>query len=234
MDALELKSYHALNLAYVSNYEALKKILGIHGSWHKAWLALQNDFGSFPFGKRIDADLEWLKLAHNDVRLVLNADKNFPALLKEIPWSPHGLYMRGAELNDADKLIAIVGTRKASSHGKKIATQFARSLAENGLTVVSGLALGIDAAAHEGTLEAKGKTIAVLANGLDGIYPRQNEKLAEKILESGGALISEYPIGAPSLAHRFIERNRIVSGLSLGTIIVEAPKESGALATARR
>jgi len=233
MNILELKSYHALNLAYVSNYEALKKILGIHGSWHKAWAAIQNNLAGLPLGRRVDADLEWLKLEQNDVRLMLNTDKDFPALLKEIPWSPHGLYIRGAELNDKDKLIAIVGTRKASSHGKKIARQFASSLAERGLTVVSGLALGIDAAAHEGTLDAKGKTIAVLANGLDRVYPRYHEKLAEKILDSHGTLISEYPLGTPSLPHQFIERNRIVSGFSLGVIIVEAPKESGALATAR-
>lgn len=233
MTVLESKSYHALNLAYLGNYEALKNFFGSHGSWHKAWAALQNNSAGFPLERRIDADLEWAKLEEEGVRLVLSSDKDFPTLLKEIPWSPHGLYMKGAELNDADKLIAIVGTRKASNHGRKIAREFAQSLAQGGLTVVSGLALGVDAAAHEGAVAAEGKTIAVLANGLDRIYPRQNEKLAEKILEFGGTLISEYPIGAPSLSHRFIERNRIVSGLSLGTIIVEAPKESGALATAR-
>ena len=129
--------------------------------------------------------------------------------------------------------VAVVGTRKATHEGIKIAKEIGRDLAKNGITVVSGLALGIDAAAHEGALKAQGRTIAVLGNGLDYIYPHQNLNLARKILEADGAIISEYPEGTPSYPSQFLERNRIISGLSLATTVVEAPIKSGSLSTAK-
>ena len=129
--------------------------------------------------------------------------------------------------------ISIVGTRKATAEGKAFAQKISRQFAELGAVIVSGLAMGIDAAAHEGALADKGKTIAVLACGLHAIYPRQNENLAKRIIETNGAIISEYPVGTPALPNQFLERNRIVSGLSVATIVIEAPIDSGALVTAR-
>lgn len=156
----------------------------------------------------------------------------YPRLLKEIPNPPSKIYVMG-ELPQNRPSVAIVGTRKATAEGRELARKWARQLAASGAVVVSGLAMGIDAAAHEGALEANGITVAVLACGLDSIYPRQNEKLAKRILESGGAIISEYPEGTPSYPDQFLARNRIVSGLSAAVIVVEAPERSGSLVTAR-
>lgn len=159
-------------------------------------------------------------------------DSAYPRLLKEIPDPPPNIYVIG-ELPRNRPSVAIVGTRKATVEGRELARKWARQLADSGAVVVSGLAMGIDAAAHEGALEVDGATIAVLACGLDSVYPRQNEKLAKRILETGGAIISEYPEGTPSYPYQFLARNRIVSGLSAAVIIIEAPERSGSLVTAR-
>ena len=129
--------------------------------------------------------------------------------------------------------IAIVGTRRATPEGKIIAKRFARELTSYGIPIASGLAFGIDAAAHEECVATGGATIAVLAGGLDAIYPGSNAALAQKILARHGCIISEYPLGSPPLPYRFLERNRIISGISRGTLVVEAPENSGSLATAR-
>ena len=160
-------------------------------------------------------------------------DKNFPSLLKEIQNPPKEIFISGdLPENEAIK-IAIVGTRKATLIGKTIAKQIAEELAKLGVIIVSGLAMGIDSSAHQGVINAKGKTIAVMANGLDKIYPAQNENLAQEILNFHGTLISEYPKGTPSYPNQFLERNRIISGLSIATIVIEAPDRSGSLTTAR-
>ncbi|MFA6364790.1 MAG: DNA-processing protein DprA [Candidatus Paceibacterota bacterium] len=159
--------------------------------------------------------------------------KLYPSLLFEIPGAPKTLYYRGIPPTSRESCVAIVGTRKASREGLVLAHELAESLVLRGITIVSGLALGIDGAAHEGALKANGRAIAVLANGLDAVYPRQHEHLAEHILESGGCLISEYPEGTPAYPSQFLERNRIVSGLSIATIVIEAPLRSGSIATAR-
>lgn len=161
------------------------------------------------------------------------ADATYPVLLKEISDPPSPLYFLGALPAASDVTVAMVGTRKASREGMLLAKQIANELAKAGVVVVSGLALGIDGAVHEGAVAAKGRTVAVLATGLDSIYPKTHENLARSILDCGGAILSEYPEGAPALPHQFLERNRIVSGLSIGTIVVEAPMRSGALVTAR-
>jgi len=170
------------------------------------------------------------------IRTISKKDSNYPNLLREIPDAPSEIYVSGnvfEELQAGAPLISIVGTRKATLSGRSFAREIASKLCKQGLVIVSGLAMGIDTAAHEGALAAGGRTIAVLARGLDFIYPRQNENLARKIVETGGAIISEYPVGVPALPHQFLERNRIISGLSIATIIIEAPRESGALVTAR-
>lgn len=167
-----------------------------------------------------------------ELKIIRSADPNYPASLREIPKAPPSIYCRGALPNDSLPRIAIVGTRRATPNGLALAKKLARDLAEAGAVIVSGLALGVDAAAHEGALEAGGATVAVLPTGLDRIYPDQNSDLAERIIASGGALISEYAPGSPSYKTNFLERNRIVSGLSLGIVVVESPEKSGALSTA--
>jgi len=168
-----------------------------------------------------------------EIKSIAFEEPGFPCLLKEIPNPPLKIFVLGNLPDEEKPRIAIVGTRKATSQGRLIAKEIAKKLAEKGFVIVSGLAMGIDTAAHEGALAGAGQTIAVLACGLDNIYPRQNEGLAKKIIENKGAIISEYPVGAPALQHQFLERNRIVSGLCIASIIVEAPRESGALVTAR-
>lgn len=160
-------------------------------------------------------------------------DPRYPHLLKEIPDAPKTLFCVGS-LPAPDMLaVAIVGTRKTTTQGKLFAKKLSYELASRGIIVVSGLAIGIDTAAHEGVVEARGTTIAVLANGLDTIYPSQNKNLADKIVALGGALLSEYPLHTPSYPNQFLARNRIVSGLCVATIVIEAPERSGTLATAR-
>lgn len=159
--------------------------------------------------------------------------ENYPPLLLEIANPPERVFVRGRLPSFNLPWIAVVGTRKATEDGLQLAKKTARTLAEKGFVIVSGLAIGADTAAHEGALLCSGITVAVLGNGIDTIYPAQNENLASKILDSGGAIISEYESGTPSFPSQFLERNRIVAGLCLATIVIEAPQRSGALATAR-
>ena len=173
---------------------------------------------------------------NHSINIINKEDLRYPALLKEIPDVPEKIYVLGELPLDPPAngpKIAIVGTRKATDQGKIIAKKLAEKLANLGVIIVSGLAMGIDTAAHEGAIAAKGKTIAVLANGLDKIYPAQNENLAKKILEFDGAIISEYEPKTPAYESQFLERNRIVSGLSVATIVIEAPERSGSIVTAR-
>ena len=160
-------------------------------------------------------------------------DKNYPRLLKEISGPPETLYILGSLPDENAPKIAIVGTRKATDNGRLIAKKIAKELSEAGAIIVSGLAMGIDTAAHEGAVLAGAKTIATLGNGLNNIYPSQNQNLAKKIIEFDGAIISEYPPEEPAYPANFLQRNRIISGLSIATVVVEAPLRSGSLVTAR-
>jgi DNA processing protein len=167
-----------------------------------------------------------------EIKTISLNDSDYPSLLKEIPNPPLKINILGKLPEKQKTKIAVVGTRKATSEGKTIAKKIAQKLTEFDIVVVSGLAMGIDTAAHEGALFGGGQTIAVLACGLDTIYPAQNENLAKKILEADGAIISEYPADTPAYQSQFLERNRIISGLCAATIIIEAPERSGSLATA--
>lgn len=168
-----------------------------------------------------------------EIREIRIEDKNYPKLLKEIKDPPEILYYRG-ELKSDEQCFAVVGTRRCSDYGKQVALEIAGNLAEAGLTIVSGLAPGIDTAAHQAVVERNKRTIAVLGTGIDeeSIYPQSNLKLAQKILETGGCLVSEYPPRTRGTQFTFPQRNRIISGLSLGVLVIEAKQKSGALITA--
>jgi len=180
----------------------------------------------------IDVEGEIALCRENNVDILTDADEAFPRMLREIHDPPSVLFVKG-ELKKQDAVaVGIVGTRHASQYGLRQAKRLAASLARAGVTIVSGLARGIDAAAHRGALEAGGRTIGVLASGVLKIYPLEHDKLAAEVTDSG-ALISETPANAQPLAGMFPQRNRLISGLSLGVVIVEAAERSGALITAR-
>jgi DNA processing protein len=177
-------------------------------------------------------ELERVREMGADV-LVLD-DGTYPALLREIADPPLTLYVRGEWATCFDSpCVAIVGSRRCSTYGQNVATMLARDLASRGVCIVSGLARGIDAAAHRGALEAGGKTVAVLGTGVDEVYPRDHKRLADEILAKGGAIVSQFPLGTPPIPENFPYRNRIISGLSLGVVLVEAAENSGSLITAR-
>ncbi len=180
---------------------------------------------------RIDPAHELERLALRGIGVVHPGHPSYPRLLAETSGRPSVLYVRGALAPSDDAPVAIVGTRRATTYGRQAAERIAAELAQAGITVVSGLARGVDAVAHRAALEAGGRTIAVLGSGPDVIYPAEHRRLAEQILESG-AILSEFPPGAKPDAQNFPARNRIVSGMTLGTLIVEAPMRSGALITA--
>lgn len=158
---------------------------------------------------------------------------NYPKLLREIPDPPAVIFVRG-KLDIADELnLAVVGSRKYSNYGKRVVQDIVRGIVQSNITIVSGMALGIDSIAHKATLDAHGRTIGVLANGLDQIYPSSNRALAEGIIANGGAVISEYPPGVPPYKYNFPMRNRIIAGMSLGILVAEAAQKSGTLLTAK-
>jgi len=180
---------------------------------------------------KIKIDEELKRINELGIRIVHFRHSLYPASLGMIFDPPFLLYLKGdLEEEDADAL-AIVGTRRATTYGKLIARRLARELAQRGITIVSGLARGIDSAAHQGALEGGGRTIAVLGSGIDVIYPGENRKMVEEIARRG-AVLSEYPLGTQPYAPHFPQRNRIISGLSKGVLVVEAPPRSGALITA--
>ncbi len=189
--------------------------------------ALENVLAARP---KIDLDAEMEKIARAGARVLIWDDPDFPRLLRQIPAPPFTLYVKG-EITPADEwAIAIVGTRRASTYGREVTRQIVSDLVRNHLTIVSGLARGIDAEAHRTALAAGGRTLAVLGSGVDVIYPSEHVKLAQQIVENG-ALISEYPLGTQPEAGNFPPRNRIISGMSLGSLIVEGDKNTGARIT---
>ena len=160
------------------------------------------------------------------------SDYNYLRDLPHIPDPPKKLFIRGKLPAKRVKTVAIVGTRKPSAYGREIATKIASECAKNGIVVVSGLALGIDSIAHRAAIDSGGKTIAILANGVDKIYPRSHEDLGQRILQTNGAILSEYPNNTPARPWQFLARNRIVSGLADAVVIIEAASRSGTLSTA--
>jgi DNA processing protein len=167
------------------------------------------------------------------ITIVTRCDKDYPEILKQIPDCPDLIYCRGnTALLQEKHLVSMVGSRKATAYGLNIAGKFSREIASSGATIISGMALGVDAACHRGALSAEGKTIAVLGTAIDNLYPRENERLGRQIIESGNLIVSEYPPGFWTAKFNFPMRNRIIAGLSESTVVVEASKRSGALITA--
>jgi DNA processing protein len=181
---------------------------------------------------RAEVELERVKKLGGDILLL--DDGSYPSMLREIPDPPITLYVRGdwAECLDMP-CVAVIGSRLCSTYGTNAAEMLARDLASRGICVVSGLARGIDTAAHRGAMRGGGRTVAVLGTGIDAAYPKENTRLIKEILDSGGAVVSQFPLGTPPLKDNFPYRNRIISGLSLGVLIVEASERSGSLITAR-
>jgi len=184
------------------------------------------------FHEKAVEELNKVKEIGGDV-LILD-DGSYPFLLREIADPPITLYVKGNWQACFDApCIGVIGSRKCSTYGENASESLARDLAENGVCIVSGFARGIDTAAHRGAIRGKGKTIAVLGTGIDQIYPKENKKLVEEILDSGGAVVSQFPLETPPLKENFPYRNRIISGLSYGVLLVEASERSGSLITAR-
>ncbi|MFO8143938.1 MAG: DNA-processing protein DprA [Dehalococcoidales bacterium] len=180
----------------------------------------------------IEPDREMEKLEDSGMEVLTRHDEGYPSRLKEVYDCPPLIYVRGKLMPEDEWCLAVVGTRRATVYGRQIAEEITTDLARSGITIVSGLARGIDSVAHRAALEAGGRSIAVFGCGLDTIYPAENASLASRIAEQG-ALISEYPPGTKPRADRFPRRNRIMSGLSLGVLVVEAGKSSGAMITAQ-
>jgi DNA processing protein len=184
---------------------------------------------SFKFEETIKKEID--HVIEKGFHIITFSDMDYPQLLRNIPDPPPYLYVSG-KLSPQSHNIAVVGSRNPTAYGISTTRRLSENLAILGFTIVSGMARGIDSAAHEGALSGKGKTIAILGSGLDKIYPPENRKLFDQISENG-AVISEFPIQSPPEAHHFPIRNRIISGMSLGTVVVEAARKSGSLITAR-
>ncbi len=185
--------------------------------------------GITSFGDFSPLEKEFCELPKIGGRFVRWTDPDYPINLREIADPPPYFFLRGTLTPNDSKCVAVVGARTASDAGRRMAQRLGLELAAKGFTVVSGLARGADSEAHQGALDAHGKTIAVLGSGVDVIYPPENRKLAENIVEAGGALISELPMGTPPIAENFPARNRLISGMCLGVVIVEAAEKSGSL-----
>ena len=247
----EAKYFNAFNQVEEIGARTFKKLLAGFGNITKAWQVIAGGrISSDRLVKLgitakvsqaiiekcagIDPDKEMAKVEAEGLRAITINDTEYPKKLKEIYDPPALLYCRGQIQPQDDLGIAIVGTRRMSYYGKQVTPNLAYDLAKAGLTIISGLAKGIDTLAHKAALEAGGRTLAIIGSGLDrrSFYPGENWNLALKIAQTG-AVLSEYPLGTAGLPQHFPARNRIVAGLALGVLVIEAPEKSGALLTAR-
>jgi DNA processing protein len=240
---MERKAYWVgFNLVKGIGAVRLKGLLDFFGSLEIAWQAPVNAFQEaglpgkvienlLTVRKGVNLEQIWEKIQNQGIQVITWEDASYPHRLSEINQSPPVLYLRG-EIEDADGwAVAVVGTRRITVYGRQVTEELAAYLAGRGITVVSGLARGVDGVAHEAALRAGGRTIAVLGSGIDRIYPPEHELLAGRVAGSG-ALVSDYPPGTAPDSINFPPRNRIISGLSLATVVIEAGETSGALITA--
>jgi DNA processing protein len=237
-------AFHLLNRLPGCGAKTLRFLIGHFGSAEAAWSAPESAWDTLGQPRLaamarartgIDPEIESAELAANGIEVIPFTDPRFPALLSEIPDAPALLYIRGSFRGWNERpLLAIVGSRKFTNYGKQVAQELGRTLSQAGYTIVSGLAFGIDAIAHEAVLEAKGTTLAVLGSGIDdkSISPQSHLRLAKEVMENG-ALISELAPGSNATVGTFPARNRIMAGMCQGIIVVEAAEDSGSLITAR-
>jgi DNA processing protein len=220
----------------------LRSLIDHFGDASSAWNAAPEDLRAAGLGTKtvgrlvaarsdVDLDALWEDIGRRGIQVLTSEDESYPQRLKEIEQPPPVLYVRGEWLPEDQFAVAVVGTRKITAYGRQVTEQLAATLATSGITVISGLARGVDAVAHGAALNAGGRTAAVLGCGVDRIYPPENRALGERII-SRGALLSDYPLGTAPESGNFPPRNRIISGLSMATIVVEAGDTSGALITA--
>lgn len=238
----DVKYWVGLNTVSGIGPVRFKRLLEHFQDAGSAWQASQSELQAAGLDSRsieallatrrsLSLDSEVARLAQEGATVLTWEDEGYPSRLRQIHSSPPLLYVRGEIRPQDEWAVAVVGTRAATRYGRQMVEEIAGDLARSGITVVSGLARGIDSLAHRAALRAGGRTIAVLGSGIDIIYPHEHRDLADKIIERG-ALITEYPLGTKPEAGNFPPRNRIISGLSLGTLVVEAGKRSGALITA--
>jgi len=228
----------------ILNFEQYQAVLNFFGDLEQAWEKITPQFLEqigighekaerlFEIRQGISFHEIVTKLEELNIQILCIDDAEYPPDLKTIHNPPPFLFVRG-KLPSFHKAIGVVGTRDITNYGQFACEKLTTDLVRNGFTIVSGLALGIDACAHETCLRKRGTTVAVLGSGVDFLYPPQNRPLGERILVSGGAVVSEYPLGTPGFAHHFPARNRIISGLSRGLLVIEGGIKSGALITAR-
>lgn len=232
----------ALNMVKGIGAARLRTLLEVFGDAQTAWQAHPQSLRSagLPVGvvenlvklrDVISPELVWEQIARQNIRVMLWGDEDYPPRLAEVENAPPVLYLRGSLTSEDAWAVAVVGTRRITAYGRQVAERIAAQLVANGIVVVSGLAAGVDTVAHQAALDAGGRTLAVLGSGVDRIYPPANRQLAERITTSG-ALLSDYAPGTPPEASNFPPRNRIISGLAMATVVVEAGEKSGALITA--
>ncbi len=221
--------YVAFNLTEQIGSVGVAKLVARHGSLEAAWEAYPKKVSRT--GGEVDWQREFALAKKYGVTILTPADDDYPEMLRATPGRPLVLYVKGNVKALAQPSVAIVGTRRATPYGTDQAYLFARDLAERGWCIVSGLALGIDAEAHKGALDANGVTVGIIGSGLDQFYPEQNRELARKIVEKGGAVVSEFPFGRQADTHTFPQRNHVVAALAKGVLAIEAPVKSGTLIT---
>lgn len=240
----ELKYWLGFNYVSGIGPAKIQALLGYFNTLEKAWSASDEQLRDIGFDIRaiqslnevrqnFDLDQYARQVESSGVGVVTWGSPEYPELLGEIPAAPPLIFLRG-QLEPIDRwAVAVVGTRRLTAYGRQVTRDLVAGLVGNGITVVSGLARGIDAVAHRTALEGGGRTIAVMASGIDKVYPPEHRDLAREIVAGRGAVISDYPFGAEPESNHFPARNRLISGLSLGVIVIEAGERSGALITAR-
>lgn len=245
MDTKELQYLLVLHSIEGLGPSRIKKLFDYFGSFESTWNARISEYSRFKFPEKLIENLKIAKksvdpfeyfsrLSENEIKIITIFDKNYPSLLKEIVGAPMIIYYKG-EITDEilSNCFGVVGTRKPTGYGRVVTEKLTRELVEAGLTIVSGLARGVDTVAHSAAIDCGGKTLAVLGGGLFQIFPSENIRLAEKITAGFGAVLTEFPPSYPHLAGNFPARNRIISGLSKGVLVTEAAEDSGSLITAR-
>ena len=244
MQGMEKQTYWVgFNLIRGIGAVRMKNLLDYYGSLEIAWNAPASGLiaaglpariveNFLQVRSKINLEVVMERISALGVKVYTWEDEIYPKRLKEIAQPPPVLFVKGSINVEDDWAVSVVGTRRVTPYGRQVATEVARFLAENGVTVISGLARGVDAIAHQTAIQSGGRTIAVLGSGVDVIYPPEHRKLAEEIIAQG-AVISDYPMGTQPESSNFPPRNRIIAGLSLATIVVEAGERSGALITAK-